>query len=189
MNGAFQSEAMKGRIEDAVTSFLEAVHRPWPEGDLRSDEDRDFVVCCFAESLARLLIGDTFRVVWEEVGRRCAAVLRPDDVQATALGDQGVLLASARLASLSQRAQRYLPLEVTWYLDGAEVRAVTVSNSSGSAVRGQLTVLRDAPGEQDGDWEALSAYLPGLKLLYLTLGAVMQARASAEAAAQRLAFD
>jgi hypothetical protein len=180
------AKILEARVQDSLSRFLELVADPMAARPAEV-ADGSFLLCRFAECLGRVLMDGSIWAVWEskrhlfgafldKVGEPAAPVAReharpflahtPDHVLDT-LVEGGVTITWIRKS------------------DGAE--AVRISSSAPRMT--SLWLLRPASDTGSARWRWFKSYLPGLKSHFVTVRALLQTRAAAEATLRRTRYE
>ncbi len=180
------AKILEARVQDSLSRFLELVADPMAA---RPTEvaDGSFLLCRFAECLGRVLMDGSIWAAWDskrhvfgafldKVGDPAAPVA-PDDVKQLLALAPGQILDQLREGGVT----------ITWIrkADGAE--AVRVSSEAPRTA--SLWLLRPGADAGSAVWRWFKSYLPGLKSHFVTVRALLQTRAAAEATLRRARYE
>lgn len=182
------TKILEARVQDSLSRFLEIVADLMVAAAQRSDFNGGaFLLCPFAESLGRVLMGGSIRTVWESRRTVFGAFLERVGVPAVSMdpGEAARLLVEPKRALSDPETAppfRDGSVAISWItgLDGAE--AVRIASEARPVA---LWLLRPAHDVASPMWRWFKSYLPGLKSHFVTLHALIQTRAAAEAAHKR----
>ena len=180
------SKVLEARVQDSLSRFLELVADPV---SARPTEvaDGSFLLCRFAESLGRVLMDGSLWTVWESKRHLFGAFLAGvGEPAASVASDAARALVSLKPGQiLDQRVDG--AVTITWIRkeDGAE--AVRISSHAPRAT--SLWLLRPPADAGSASWRWFRSYLPGLKSHFVTVRALLQTRAAAEATVRRSKYE
>jgi len=177
---------LETRVQDSLSRFLELVADP---ATARPAEvaDGSFLLCRFAETLGRVLMDGSIWTVWESKRHIFGAFLASvgDAAQPVTSEAARALVVLAPGQILDQR--REAAVTITWIRkeDGAE--AVRISSEAPRTT--SLWLLRPPADSSSPVWRWFKSYLPGLKSHFVTVRALLQTRAAAEATVRRSRYE
>ncbi|MFO0588008.1 MAG: hypothetical protein U0441_10735 [Polyangiaceae bacterium] len=180
------SKVLEARVQDSLSRFLELVADP---ASARPTEvaDGSFLLCRFAESLGRVLMDGSLWTVWESKRHLFGAFLAGlGEPAASVASDAARALVSLKPGQiLDQRVEA--AVTITWIRkeDGAE--AVRISSEAPRTT--SLWLLRPPADAASASWRWFRSYLPGLKSHFVTVRALLQTRAAAEATVRRSKYE
>ncbi|MEZ4296020.1 MAG: hypothetical protein R3B70_13675 [Polyangiaceae bacterium] len=176
----------ESRIQDSLSRFLEQVANPITA---RPEDvaDGSFILCSFAESIGRVLMEGSIWTVWEskrqvfgavhvELGTPAMAVSAEEALQLIQL-PPGAVIDQIDAGSLS----------VTWMRKDDGREAVRISSTTPRA--NSLWLFRPPVDVGSAEWVWYRKYLPGLKSQFVTVRALLQTRAAAEATLRRSRYE
>lgn len=180
------AKVLEARVQDSLSRFLELVADPMAA---RAAEvaDGSFLLCRFAESVGRVLMEGSIGAVWESKRHVFGAFLGRLGESATAVpaGEAKKLLVLAPGQIVDQLREGAVTLTWIRKSDGAE--AVRISSEAPRPV--SFWLLRPSPESGSAVWRWLKSYLPGLRSYFVTVRALLQTRAAAEATLRRTRYE
>lgn len=181
-----QVKNLETRVQDSLSRFLELVADPVAA---RPTEvaDGSFLLCRFAETLGRVLMDGSIWTVWESKRHVFGAFLESvgEPAQAVSLEVARSLVVITPGQIMDQIREGAVTL--TWLRkeDGAE--AVRISSEAPRTT--SLWLLRPPADSGSPVWRWFKSYLPGLKSHFVTVRALLQTRAAAEATVRRSRYE
>jgi hypothetical protein len=180
-------------LQDSLMWFLDRVVERGPlDPSAPVTDDVERLLRRFGLALQQFLGEDDgeLAVIWTDAAIRCGVRLAPDLPEGARLSDEEIesRLRDAGDAASENDAHTYVPLSITWLRSAGVLTCVRI------ALRGPDggPVLWIAAGPRSTGvavWEWFGRYVTGLRSLFVTLSAVVQARAALHRSARRAELE
>lgn len=180
-------------LQDSLMWFLDRVVERGPlDPSAPVTDDVERLLRRFGQALQQFLGEDDgeLAVIWADRAIRCGVRLAPDLPEGRRLSDEEIerRLRDAGDAASENNAHNYVPLSITWLRSAGVLTCVRI------AVRGTdggpvLWIAASPRSTGVAVWEWFGRYVTGLRSLFVTLSAVVQARAALHRSARRAELE
>lgn len=180
------AKILEARVQDSLSRFLELVADPMAARPAEV-ADGSFLLCRFAETLGRVLMDGSIWTVWESKRHVFGAFLDKvgEPAAPVARQDAEPLLRAAPEEIVARRHDG--SVTITWVRKGDGAEAVRISSEAPRST--SLWLLRPASDTGSAVWRWFKSYLPGLRSHFVTVRALLQTRAAAEATLRRSRYE